>query len=474
MNSQWVLTFLSNALWQPLVITSAALACDRLMRNFPARQRHNLWAAALALCVLLPLVSASGLLHNNEAQPSTPGSVILIQAPTNNSTSPPSTSTLRGFFSQRSQTFSPSPGLAILTLVCFLISLLLHGAKLWRAGKETKALLAGSYRREIPERLALIKRQCQRALGLKGVKLLFSSQTTVPITAGRRTIVLPEALFDSATPDLLSAAMGHEMAHIKRRDFAFNLCYQLLSMPLAFHPAVVFIKRRINETRELACDEMVTERWLDAPDYARALLRLADSAMVFHRPTYSLGVFEADILEERIMKLIERKPRLSGRARTIILALVLSLVSASTAVATTFSINIAQDGNSSSDAGVRTAREQSGNASLEKILGEWVLIVTSNDGTEPENGRSELIVKADGDRLTAKVIIKTDGEKKEWVLIEPKFDGETFSFKADNTEEILVGDLKLKNDQFEGSWRGPISGLSGRMKLVRKKIENTK
>src|SRR5262245_2006809 len=471
MSSQWILTFLSNALWQPLVITSSALACDRLMRNFPSRQRHNLWAATMTLCVLLPLLSASSLLHK-EAQPSTPGSVILIQAETNDSTPSPAPSALGGFFRPRSQTFLPSPGLAILTLVCFLVSLLLHCAKLWRAGKETKALLAGSYRREIPERLALIKRQCQRALGLKGVKLLFSSQITVPITVGRRSVVLPEALFDSAAPDLLSAAMGHEMAHIKRRDFAFNLCHQLLSMPLAFHPAVVFIKRRINETRELACDEMVTERWLDAPDYARSLLRLADSAMVFHRPTYSLGVFEADILEERIMKLIERKPRLSGRVRTIILALVLSLVSASTAVAAVFSINIAQDGNSSS--GARTARKQSGNTSLEKIVGEWVMIVTSSDGTEPEGGRSALIVKADGDRLTAKVILKTDGEQKEWVLIEPKFDGETFIFKADNGEEILVGDLKLKNDQFEGTWKGPISGLSGRMKLVRKKIENTK
>jgi beta-lactamase regulating signal transducer with metallopeptidase domain len=476
MNSQWVLTFLSNALWQPLVITSSALACDRLMRNFPARQRHNLWVAAMTLCVLLPLLSASGLLRNKEAQPSTPGNVILIQAETNDSIPSPAPSALGGFFRSRSQTFSPSPGLVILTLVCFLISLLLHVAKLWRAGKETKALLAGSYRREIPERLALIKRQCQRALGLKGVTLLFSSQTTAPITAGRRSIILPETLFDSATPDLLSAAMGHEMAHIKRRDFAFNLCYQLLSMPLAFHPAVVFIKRRINETRELACDEMVTERWLDAPDYARALLRLAESAMVWRRGAYSLGVFEADILEERIMKLIERKPRLSKRVRTIILALVLSLVSASTAVATVFSINIAQDGNSSGGAGdvARTAPKQSGNTSLDKIVGEWVVIVSSNDGTEPEAGRSPMIVNADGNRLTGKVIIKTDDGQKDWVLIEPKFDGETFTFKVDNGEELLAGDLKLKNDQFEGTWQASISGLSGRLKLVRKKIENTK
>jgi hypothetical protein len=59
-------------------------------------------------------------------------------------------------------------------------------------------------------------------------------------------------------------------------------------------------------------------------------------------------------------------------------------------------------------------------------------------------------------------------------LIEPKFDDETFTFKADNGEELLAGQLKLKNDRFEGSWQDPISDLSGRMKLVRKKIENTK
>jgi hypothetical protein len=172
------------------------------------------------------------------------------------------------------------------------------------------------------------------------------------------------------------------------------------------------------------------------------------------------------------MKLIEREPRLSGGVRTIILALVLSLVSASTAVATVFSINIAQDGNSSS--GARTVRKQSGNTSLEKIVGEWVVIVTSSDGTEPEGGRSPLIVEADGDQLTGKVILKEDGGQKYWVLIEPKFDGETFTFKVDNTEELLAAELKLKNDQFEGTWQASISGLSGRLKLVRKKIENTK
>ena len=44
-----VLTFLANALWQvPAVVVAAALAA-RLLRRAPARHRHALWLAALAL-----------------------------------------------------------------------------------------------------------------------------------------------------------------------------------------------------------------------------------------------------------------------------------------------------------------------------------------------------------------------------------------------------------------------------------------
>jgi hypothetical protein len=67
--NQWFLTFLGNALWQPLVITVAALDCDRLMRNAPARRRHFLWVAALALCVLIPLLGTSGLLRGDAQTP---------------------------------------------------------------------------------------------------------------------------------------------------------------------------------------------------------------------------------------------------------------------------------------------------------------------------------------------------------------------------------------------------------------------
>ena len=88
MSSQWVLTFLSNALWQPLVITSSALAWDRLMRNLPARrQRHNLWDGDDVLCAA-PLSSAPPAFSTKKRSPCHSREPILIQAETNDSTPP--------------------------------------------------------------------------------------------------------------------------------------------------------------------------------------------------------------------------------------------------------------------------------------------------------------------------------------------------------------------------------------------------
>jgi beta-lactamase regulating signal transducer with metallopeptidase domain len=145
------------------------------------------------------------------------------------------------------------------------------------------------------------------------------------------------------------------------------MIFEFLSLPLAFHPAINFIKRRITETRELACDELVIKRLLDASDYARSLLHLAASAIVPHRRAYTLGIFEADNLEERIMKLVERKPQLTGAGKTVMLAAVLSLLIASGTLAAILSLKIEQ-----------RAKEPN------PIEGDWELFL-SEDGGDPND-----------------------------------------------------------------------------------------
>ena len=575
--SQWLLTFLSNALWQALVIVAAALCCDRLMRNASGRQRHFLWVVALVLCALLPLLGAAGHLREVAQTPAARELPLgQVEAPASITPTPPPAST--GLFRPRSRTLSLSPILTMLALAFYGISLVYHGIRLWRAGRRTKALLSSARNREIPERLAVIVERCQRAFGLKSVTILYSAETSVPVTVGRRTMLLPEALFDSDSPDLLSAAVGHEMAHIKRGDFAFNLIYELLSLPLAFHPAIMFIKRRIKETRELACDGLVTERLLDASDYARSLLRLAESAMVHHRSAYTLGAFDADILEERIMKLVERNPRLSKFGKTVLLVAVLSLLTASSSVASIYSLSIeqraeaanpmdgdwelflTQDGReikgsvlaqplglylkiegkrpfgtivfpliSGVGAGLKQAIDPQDNTfavksllnpsfdgralsfrvdsngrgdliemtleftgenlvgrwkalsggesgsirgvrtqSFEKwITGAWMVSLMSSDGTKTQG---ELIV--DGHRHVVKPIFNIASVKEEWRLVETQVgkDRETYSFQVFNGEQTFKAELRLTNDQFEGSWKEMrAGGASGRIKLIRKK-----
>ncbi len=91
----------------------------------------------------------------------------------------------------------------------------------------------------------------------------------------------------------------------------------------------------------------------------------------------------------------------------------------------------------------------------------------ANDGTET---KGELIV--DGHRGFGKPIFNIDGAHKEWRHVETEVgkDRETYSFKVFNGEQTFKADLRLTNDQFEGSWKEMrAGGANGRIKLIRKK-----
>jgi beta-lactamase regulating signal transducer with metallopeptidase domain len=108
-----------------------------------------------------------------------------------------------------------------------------------------------------------------------------------------------------------------------------NLIYELLFVPISFHPAAALLRRRVRQTRELCCDELVAERILNAEVYARSLVRLASSAPPLRRlsVTTTVGIADADILEARIMSLL-KKPNLNTRRNKLLLvsAAVLLLV----------------------------------------------------------------------------------------------------------------------------------------------------
>jgi uncharacterized membrane protein YkoI len=127
--------------------------------------------------------------------------------------------------------------------------------------------------------------------------------------------------------DLLTSAIGHEFIHVARHDYVLNFFYELLFLPVSFHPAAALMRRRIKQTRELVCDELVAGRILNAEIYARSLVALASSAPPLRRlsVTTTVGIADADILEARIMSLLS-KPKAKRRWTKLLLFIVAILL----------------------------------------------------------------------------------------------------------------------------------------------------
>jgi TonB family protein len=319
--SQDVLFFLLNAAWQVAFVVLLASLGDRILRQASARVRHMLWVAALVASVALPMgsllrvsaartlvpVSPSGL---NQDKPPAPADGKHAMEPISPSTHASPITSLPFFVDTPTVAFYWPLALAIASLYAFL--LLYRAQVLYRAWMRTRALVRSAHEIELSERATEALDRCRRSLQLKHVTVLSSENISIPVTAGaiRPVLILPRHLLDDGDAPLLISALGHEAAHILRRDYLLNLAYELATMALWFHPGMRFVMRRIRQTRELRCDEIVAERLLEPCVFAQSLVQLAGAALAARRPvaTIAVSMADADILEERIMRILRYSP----------------------------------------------------------------------------------------------------------------------------------------------------------------------
>lgn len=157
--------------------------------------------------------------------------------------------------------------------------------------------------------------------------------------ARRAVILLPHGFFDSASPEETAAALGHERAHVQRRDYAVNLLCEVLLLPLAFHPASRLVRRRLAESREMACDEAALETLIGPRAYARSLLSLAAAVAGLPRPSTTLGVLDAHTLEVRMKRILDNGPRMGARRARASLRAALLLLGGLSAAASLFPLH---------------------------------------------------------------------------------------------------------------------------------------
>jgi beta-lactamase regulating signal transducer with metallopeptidase domain len=131
----------------------------------------------------------------------------------------------------------------------------------------------------IPAATVASFQQIASALGIKrSVALAITGSISGPATVGvlRATVLLPICALTSLSPDELEMVFAHELAHVRRADFLWNLVQTFAETVFFFHPAVWWIGGCLRTERELCCDDLALKVCPNPITYARALFHLEE------------------------------------------------------------------------------------------------------------------------------------------------------------------------------------------------------
>jgi beta-lactamase regulating signal transducer with metallopeptidase domain/HEAT repeat protein len=324
--SEFILNFVLNSAWQVTAIFVIAVLASWLLRNGPARYRYALWVIALVASLVVPLLTTTrivpDLISSFQVVSSSSNRATVVQ----NSSEPDLT--VDHIHSQRRATVTTTPRSVLLLALGYGVFILMRALRLARFWRRKERLRRTASRSGVTAGIEDAAQRCRDLLGVAEVPVTLSAQAHVPYTIGtlRPLIVLPEAFRSNIDENRLLSVIGHEMSHVARRDFLTNLICELIAVPLSFHPLTFLIRQQIGRTRELACDELVTNHILAPKVYARSLLWAADVSRQYPSQAFMLSIFDGQILEERIVTIMKSNTRIgAGLARTLMFVAVFVL-----------------------------------------------------------------------------------------------------------------------------------------------------
>jgi HEAT repeat protein/beta-lactamase regulating signal transducer with metallopeptidase domain len=321
--SEFILNFVLNSCWQIAAIIAVAVLAARLLKNGPARYRHALWIFALAVSLVVPLLTATRYV------PAWISSIEVMSVPSAVAPGRPNNSDhevdsrIDHIGTKRTATVTATPRILLFLTVAYMLFVFGRGIRLARFWQRKERLRRTATRTGLAPEVEAAAERCRELLGTRDVTVTRSSEARVPYTIGARRplIVLPDAYGSTVDEAKLLSVIGHEMAHVARRDFLTNLICELIALPISFHPFTYLLKREIDRTRELACDELVTRRVLAPKVYARSLLWAADVSRQYSSQAFMLSILDGRILEERIVRLMRNNRCIGVRfARALMFA----------------------------------------------------------------------------------------------------------------------------------------------------------
>jgi beta-lactamase regulating signal transducer with metallopeptidase domain len=135
------------------------------------------------------------------------------------------------------------------------------------------------------------------------VRLRVYARVYVPAVMGwlRPVILIPASALTDLTPGQLEALLLHELAHVRRHDYAVNLLQTAAETLLFYHPAVWWASRVVRQERENCCDDLAARACGSRVVYARALAAMEERRAV---PTRLALAARGGALLHRIRRIV--------------------------------------------------------------------------------------------------------------------------------------------------------------------------
>ncbi|MGK2856540.1 MAG: M56 family metallopeptidase [Thermoanaerobaculia bacterium] len=322
---------LVHLVWQASLVALLLAGVLAAMRRSGANARYAVSCAALALIVVLPLATGALAwrgdvpLASPSAEPTRASTVAMPfpapdAEPSRHAATPgalasipldPALPWVVGFW------------LAGVTLLSARIALALVSAR----------RLADSGIETLPRAWSATLARLADAMGIdRAVRLLESTRVDGPTVVGwfSPVILVPASALSGLTPQQLETVLAHELAHIRRHDFAVNFLQTLVETLFFYHPAVWWISSRVRVEREHCCDDDAVALCGDAVGYARALATLEEMRAA-RVPSPALAATGGALLG-RVRRLLGLTADELGAARPIAALIALMLVSAAIAI----------------------------------------------------------------------------------------------------------------------------------------------
>ena len=373
LHTHWMMA-LVNHLWQSTVFLLGVWLLTILLRHNHARTRYRLWMLA-SVKFLIPFsilisVSAGVWLHSkafiSKTQPSFSTMMINIAEPfpADSDTAemaavaPQAAASVTKHALIASNHWNYLPFVFMAIWICGALFVFARWS--WRWWQLHKAMRTASP----------IALEC-------GIPVRSTRHNLEPGVFGilRPVLLLPEGISERLNNSQLDAIVTHELCHVRRRDNLTAAIHTIVEAIFWFYPAVWWIKGRLLEERERACDEAVLESRREASAYAEGILNVCK--LYVEAPMSCVAGVSGSDLKKRIVRILaEQAARKLDLSRKVLLFVVAIL-----AVAAPITVGLMQA--TAQTAAAKTGIEDTWQGTLHLPNGKDLRTVIKVAGTGP-------------------------------------------------------------------------------------------